>query len=307
MPTRKGSIHLFRLFGVDVFLHWWWFLVAVYEIQSRAGRYSSITWNVFEYLALFLIVLMHEFGHALACRQVGGKADRIVLWPLGGVAYVDPPQRPGATLWSIAAGPLVNVALMPVLAVLFSQVASTGASRDLSELVYMIRRINIWLLIFNILPIYPLDGGQILRSLLWFVLGRARSLLVATIVGLLGVVGGIGLAIYSRDAWLGIMAFYLLMNCWGGLKHAQDLLKMAKLPRRDAFQCPSCKTAPPIAEYWKCSNCGQAFDTFQTGAVCPNCRTQFPSTRCLDCGHLHAMNQWAGASLVPSNPEIVAK
>jgi len=307
MPTRKGSIHLFRLFGVDVFLHWWWFLVAVYEIQSRAGRYSSITWNVFEYLALFLIVLMHEFGHALACRQVGGKADRIVLWPLGGVAYVDPPQRPGATLWSIAAGPLVNVALIPVLAVLFSQVASTGASRDLSELVYMIRRINIWLLIFNILPIYPLDGGQILRSLLWFVLGRARSLLVATIVGLLGVVGGIGLAIYSRDAWLGIMAFYLLMNCWGGLKHAQDLLKMAKLPRRDAFQCPSCKTAPPIGEYWKCSNCGQAFDTFQTGAVCPNCRTQFPSTRCLDCGHLHAMNQWAGASLVPSNPEIVAK
>ncbi|PYQ44238.1 MAG: peptidase M50 [Acidobacteria bacterium] len=307
MPTRKGSIHLFRLFGVDVFLHWWWFLVAVYEIQSRAGRYSSITWNVFEYLALFLIVLMHEFGHALACRQVGGKADRIVLWPLGGVAYVDPPQRPGATLWSIAAGPLVNVALIPVLAVLFSQVASTGASRDLSELVYMIRRINIWLLIFNILPIYPLDGGQILRSLLWFVLGRARSLLVATIVGLLGVVGGIGLAIYSRDAWLGIMAFYLLMNCWGGLKHAQDLLKMAKLPRRDAFQCPSCKTAPAIGEYWKCSNCGQAFDTFQTGAVCPNCRTQFPSTRCLDCGHLHAMNQWAGASLVPSNPEIVAK
>src|SRR5947199_8144947 len=114
MPTRKGSIHLFRLFGVDVFLHWWWFLVAVYEIQSRAGRYSSVTWNVFEYLALFLIVLMHEFGHALACRSVGGSADTIMLWPLGGVAYVDPPQRPGATLWSIVAGPLVNVALLPV-------------------------------------------------------------------------------------------------------------------------------------------------------------------------------------------------
>ena len=310
MPTRKGSIHLFRLFGVDVFLHWWWFLVAVYEIQSRAGRYSSITWNVFEYLALFLIVLMHEFGHALACRQVGGKADRIVLWPLGGVAYVDPPQRPGATLWSIAAGPLVNVALIPVLLAVNSFARTSGwavSMPDIYKLIRAVLYINVGLLIFNILPIYPLDGGQILRSLLWFVLGRARSLFVATIVGLLGVVGGIGLAIYSRDAWLGIMAFYLLMNCWGGLKHAQDLLKMAKLPRRDAFQCPSCKTAPPIGEYWKCSNCGQAFDTFQTGAVCPNCRTQFPSTRCLDCGHLHAMNQWAGASLVPSNSEIVAK
>jgi Zn-dependent protease len=310
MPTRKGSIHLFRLFGVDVFLHWWWFLVAVYEIQSRAGRYSSITWNVFEYLALFLIVLMHEFGHALACRQVGGKADRIVLWPLGGVAYVDPPQRPGATLWSIAAGPLVNVALIPVLLALNSFARTSGwavSMPDIYKLIRAVLYINVGLLIFNILPIYPLDGGQILRSLLWFVLGRARSLLVATILGLLGVVGGIGLAIYSRDAWLGIIAFYMLMNCWGGLKHAQDLLKMAKLPRRDGFQCPSCNTAPPVGPYWKCSNCGQSFDTFQTGAVCPNCRTQFPSTRCLDCGHLHAINQWAGASLVPSNSEIVAK
>ena len=68
-----------------------------------------------EYLALFLIVLMHEFGHALACRQVGGTANRIVLWPLGGVAYVNPPQRPGATLWSIVAGPLVNVVFLPIL------------------------------------------------------------------------------------------------------------------------------------------------------------------------------------------------
>ena len=96
MPSaRQGSIRLFRFAGIDLFLHWSWFLVAAFEIQNRAGRYSSITWNVLEYLALFLIVMLHEFGHALACRQVGGRADQIVLWPLGGVAYVDPPPRPG--------------------------------------------------------------------------------------------------------------------------------------------------------------------------------------------------------------------
>jgi Zn-dependent protease len=83
MPTgRDGSIRLFAFAGIDVFLHWSWFLVAVYEIQSRSGRYSSILWNILEYLALFLIVLLHEFGHALACRQVGGTANRIVLWPM---------------------------------------------------------------------------------------------------------------------------------------------------------------------------------------------------------------------------------
>ena len=115
LPTKQGSVRLFRIAGIDVYLHWMWFLVAAYEIQDRKGSYTSLTWNVVEYLALFAIVTMHEFGHALACRQVGGQANQIVLWPLGGVAYVDPPPRPGAMLWSITAGPLVNVALFFVL------------------------------------------------------------------------------------------------------------------------------------------------------------------------------------------------
>src|SRR2546425_2345923 len=114
-PTRQGSFRLFRFAGIDVFLHWSWFVVAWWDITSRGRSYSSLKWNALEYLSLFAIVLMHEFGHALACRQVGGHADQIVLWPLGGVAYVDPPQRPGAMLWSIAAGPLVNVVLFPIL------------------------------------------------------------------------------------------------------------------------------------------------------------------------------------------------
>src|SRR5881396_3725125 len=118
LPTRLGSIHLFRFAGIQVFLHWSWFFVALIEINNRSKQYSSLVWNVLEYVTLFAIVLMHEFGHALACRQVGGSADQIVLWPLGGVAYVSPPPRPGATLWSIAAGPLVNVVLFPLLTVL---------------------------------------------------------------------------------------------------------------------------------------------------------------------------------------------
>src|SRR6266850_2313847 len=168
MPsTRQGSIRLFRFAGVDLFLHWSWFLLATYEISNRAGSYSSITWNVLEYLALFLIVMLHEFGHALACRQVGGRANQIVLWPLGGVAYVDPPPRPGATLWSIAAGPLVNVALLPVFWFLLSWSRSLGWPVTMPDLHILLRSlfyIDLGLLIFNMLPIYPLDGGQILRS-----------------------------------------------------------------------------------------------------------------------------------------------
>src|ERR1700728_1451167 len=161
MPTgRQGSIHLFRFAGVDLFLHWSWFLVAVYEIQSRAGSYSSVTWNVLEYLALFLIVMLHEVAHAVSCRQVGGRANQIVLWPLGGVAYVDPPPRPGATLWSIAAGPLVNVVLLPILyaATVMSRSAGMAAtSPDVYILLRSVLYIDLGLLVFNILPIYPLD------------------------------------------------------------------------------------------------------------------------------------------------------
>jgi len=297
--VRQGSIYLFRLAGVDLFLHWSWFLVAAYQIENRNGRYGSIAYSVLEYLALFLIVLTHEFGHAIACRQVGGKADQIVLWPLGGVAYVNPPQRPGATLWSIAAGPLVNVALFPVLLAAVMVARSLGWPDTLPDVYRLLRAvlyIDVGLLAFNILPIYPLDGGQILRSLLWFVLGRARSLMVATVLGFVGIVGFFGLALWWRSVWIGAISVFMLMNCWAGLQHARHLLRIAKLPRRPGFACPSCRTAPPMGAYWKCGACGQAFDTFETRAICPNCATRFDLTRCLDCGEQHSMNEWVVGS-----------
>jgi Zn-dependent protease len=292
---RQGSIHLFRVAGIDLFLHWSWFLVAALEIESRAKQYSSLTWNVLEYLALFLIVMLHEFGHALACRQVGGTANQIVLWPLGGVAYVNPPQRPGATLWSIAAGPLVNLVLLPISWMLWRWSGSLGWAKlmpNAHAFLLAVCIINLVLLIFNLLPIYPLDGGQVLRSLLWFVLGRARSLMVATIVGFVGVAGFILLALWRQSVWLGILAAFILMNCWGGLRQARALSAFAKLPRREGFACPSCNTAPPVGGFWVCGRCGRPFDAFQTQAVCPNCAAQFSVTKCLDCGAVHPLSEW---------------
>jgi len=304
-PSSQGSLRLFRLSGIEVFLHWSWFVVAVYEIQQRdGGRYSSIKWNILEYLGLFVIVLLHEFGHALACRQVGGRANRIVLWPLGGVAYVDPPPRPGATLWSIAAGPLVNVALVPVILGLRYLCGHLGwyqGTPDLSVLLKWILFINVALFAFNILPIYPLDGGQILRALLWFVFGRARSLMIAASLGFVGVIGFVGVAVWRQSVWFGAVAAFTLLNCWSGLKQARALLTVARLPRREGFACPGCKSKPPLGDYWKCSNCHHAFDTFQTGAVCPACGTRFNLTRCLDCGWVYPMEQWAAANLTPRN------
>jgi Zn-dependent protease len=298
MPTRKGSFKLFTFAGIGVFVHWSWFLVAYYFIQYRGHEYSTVAWNVWEYLTLFGIVLLHEFGHQLACRQVGGQTHDIILFPLGGVAYVSPPQRPGAQLWSIAAGPLVNVALIPVLTVILMALGGHPSLEQNQPSEYATFVNNIWvincgLLIFNLMPVYPLDGGQILRSLLWFPFGRANSLLAASVIGFIGVAGLIGLAIWIESIWFGIMAAFILMNCWRGLMQARALARIAKIPRRPGFACPSCYAAPPMAEIWRCAKCGTAFDTFLTGGVCPHCGMQFGTTQCLDCGTSRPIAEWA--------------
>lgn len=295
LPTHSGSVRFFRFAGIQVFVHWSWFVVAVFEISARSRNYSSPLWNAAEYLALFLIVLLHEFGHAFACRQTGGAANEIVLWPLGGVAYVRPPSRPGAELWSIAAGPLVNVILVPVLigiTLLSRNQGWIAAVPDLGRFLGDVFRVNLLLLIFNLLPVYPLDGGQILRSILWFGVGRARSLQIATILGLVGAAAFLGYAILVQSIWIGIMAVFLGQRCFESYKQSKALFQLARLPRHQHVACPTCKERPPGGPIWVCVNCRNAFDPFSTRAVCPHCATVLPKITCVHCGSAHAIEQW---------------
>jgi Zn-dependent protease len=233
MPTRGGSIRLFRIAGIEVFLHWSWFLVAVYEIQVWSSLFSSPLWAAMVYVGLFVMVTLHEFGHALACRQTGGQADRIVLWPLGGIAFVSPPSRAGAMLWSIAAGPLVNVALVPILTYARSAAAHAGwLNADAYHVINWLWQINLGLLIFNLLPIYPLDGGQILRALLWFPFGQIRSLFIATAIGFVGAAALLLAALWRQSFWIGIMAFFLVSRAMLGWKQARYLKEEAATEAR---------------------------------------------------------------------------
>jgi len=297
---QSGSVRLFRIAGIDVCVHWSWLIVAYFEISTCSNKYPSLVWNVAEYLLLFGIVLFHEFGHAAACRQVGGVANRIMLWPLGGVAFVNPPPRPGALLWSIAAGPLVNVALVPLTVGLYLLGGLAGWKQTVPEVDHFLLSamfMNGILLIFNLLPIYPLDGGQILQALLWFVIGRARSLLVVSVIGLAAGIGFIAASLWARDWWFAVLALFIAIRSAAGFQQARTLARLAKAPRYAELACPSCGMAPLVGAYWVCNHCQTPFDTFKHWAVCPTCGAQFPETACPNCQRRHPISAWVPAIL----------
>jgi Zn-dependent protease len=309
LPQSRGSFPLFRVFGINVYLHWSWLVIAVLEIQARQ-KYSNRAWNVLEYLTLFFIVLLHEFGHALACRSVGGAAHQIVLWPLGGVAYVNPPPRPGPVLWSIAAGPLVNLLLVPVtlLAYLMCWPEAKADWPDYALFAESIFGINLILLIFNLLPVYPLDGGQILQALLWFFLGRARSMLAASFLGLLAGVATLVFLAYQgmhqqeSSIWFVILAVFVILRAWIGVRVGLQLLHLRKMPRHEGFACPACGAAPLKGPFWQCGACHQPFDVFETNGHCPECSAVYAQPFCFDCQNRHPVSEWC-PEVVPAQEE----
>jgi len=308
---QGGSLRLFRVAGIDVFVHWSWAVVAMIrlqymsEAQDAVWSYSSHLWNVIEYLSVFAIVLMHEFGHVLACRSVGGRANKIVLWPLGGVALVEPPPRPGAFLWCLAAGPLVNVVLVvPTvgLFVLSSYLHWEVILPDLHHFLVMLMLINGVLLVFNMLPIYPLDGGQILQALLWFVIGRARSLMVVTVIGFgVGLIG-LTVTIAFQWWWYSLIALFVTFFSIMGFRNARFLLEMMQAPRREGAACPSCGEPPPVGEFWRCGSCLGQIDVFEWGGICPDCGNSQTRMPCTSCGRRSLYADWFPEVIVAEKP-----
>ncbi len=301
--NRPGrALRLFAFQGIDVYLHWSWFVIFVLELYLRRDAYDAVVFNVLEFLSIFVLVTLHEFGHALACRSVGGTAERIMLWPLGGVAFVRPPPRAGAFLWSIAAGPLVNVVLVPVtigLALVIGMLIP-ALPEDMVRLLWTFAFINGALLVFNLLPVYPLDGGQILRSLLWFVIGRERSLLVAAGIGLVvSVLGGVALLLFLQEIWLGILAVFAALQSWNGLKIARARVSILGRPRHQHARCPVCGEAPPMGLGVRCAQ-GHAFDPFMSDGWCNQCGGKSGPVPCLSCENVRSIREWM--TVAPARP-----
>ena len=186
------------------------------------------------YGLLFLLVLLHEFGHCYGCRRTGGEATEILLWPLGGLASVNPTPEPRAHMVTTLAGPAVNVVLGTLTAVvLVIWLGGLGAVpiNPLSTLpvdsslwgemntaqVWTARffSLNYMLVLFNLLPIFPFDGGRVLQVALWPRKGYEQSLLIATGVGMAGAVAlGLFGLFSGASSLLLMLAVFGYFTCW---------------------------------------------------------------------------------------------
>lgn len=217
------AIPLYRLAGITVKVHILYIAFVAGELLFSASPGAAGFWfRAFFYGCGFVFVLLHEYGHCIACRMVGGEAHQIVMWPLGGLAFVRPPHRWKAALITTACGPAVNLAIAVLIGgtmralgagwdvVFFNLLKPFGQSGEWlnvnaaywKELLFFAYAWNIYNFLFNVLlPMFPMDGGRIVQELLWWRLGYKRSMVIATNLGLLVAVL-VGVFAQVTQAWI---------------------------------------------------------------------------------------------------------
>ena len=204
MNFLGGSVRIGRWFDIEVRAHMLFFVFMAYQIITASNLGFEITlWTM-----LFGTVLIHEYGHCFGARSVGGTAHNILMWPLGGLAFASAPMRPWPQFVTVACGPLVNFVFCLVSAA--ALIVSTRSfalvtwnpfepifwdSNYWQAYVHVFYRINYMLLLFNLLPIYPLDGGQLFQTIMWPMIGLQKSMRLACQVGIAGafVIGVLGI------------------------------------------------------------------------------------------------------------------
>jgi len=193
----NGSLQLGRIAGIRVQIHWtFWFLIlfVIFMVLAQGGNVEEILWSTGFILALFACIILHEFGHALTAKTYNIETRSITLLPIGGVAnLVEIPEKPGAEFLVAIAGPAVNVAialliyLVAPLEVFLNQDPET-LQEELSTIsgnnfFFYLFAANVAIVLFNLLPAFPLDGGRMARALLSIKMGRVKATQAAAALG----------------------------------------------------------------------------------------------------------------------------
>lgn len=226
---------LYRAWGIRVRVHFFYIIwVIIKMLQSMPQGQLGAAYMGIILASLFVLVLLHEYGHCIVCRRVGGEADDILMWPLGGLASCRPPFAWRAHLWTTIGGPAVNAILVVPLGALVMLLGGRWESVvfnpfDLGPVVGGLggswALITAWsfyftnwsLLAFNVLlPMYPMDGGRILQALLWARLGHIRA---TRIVVKMGFGAAITLFLFAVVFEQGVL---MAIACFGGFACFQE-------------------------------------------------------------------------------------
>lgn len=235
---------LFRLAGITVRIHLFFIIfIVVYLLRSLSSPGTDITLPEFSIVAtamaiLFLIVLAHEFGHCLGSRWTGGEADEILMWPLGGLAYCRPAHHWRSHMATAVGGPLVNVIICMIagtmLGLITGQWLGVALPNPLNpfaglidarsyahQALVLVNSISFLLLLFNLLPIFPLDGGRIVQVALWPRWGWSRSMVFAVRTGYIGAILLFIFGMVISSIWIVVIAVFGGVTCYLTQKQVQ--------------------------------------------------------------------------------------
>jgi len=193
--TKKWAFYIGKFSGIKVYIHSTFAILIgwIFFMYARAGHgWLADLWGVVFILALFTCVVLHEFGHALTAKRFNIKTRDITIYPIGGIASLERlPEKPGQELLVAFAGPAVNIVIAFLL---WIYMQSTGTMPDLETLkstayqqnppfVFNLFATNIALVVFNLIPAFPMDGGRVLRALLAFKMNRSKATRIAATIG----------------------------------------------------------------------------------------------------------------------------
>jgi Zn-dependent protease/predicted transcriptional regulator len=255
----RSQIKLGRLFGIEIGLHYSWFLIALLIVFSLSSQFHAtnpewgdgviLTLAIATATLFFVSLLLHELAHSLVAKSNGLPVKEITLFALGGVSQIEKnPVSAKLEFWMALVGPMTS-AVIGALCLAIAHVAGGGKSNPWIAMLEWLGYINLTLALFNMIPGYPLDGGRILRALIWWKTGDPdRSTRAAARAGqaVAFVFIGLGIVRFFSGAgvgglWIAFIGWFLLQAAresyvQAGLVHALEGVRVADVMTRDCTQ-----------------------------------------------------------------------
>jgi len=262
------SIRLGRILGIPVGVNYSWFIIFALITLTLGNQFAFVypdwsspvhyTAGILTSVLFFISVLLHELGHSIAAKQKGINVRAITLFIFGGVAQITrEPDRPMTEFYIAIMGPVVSI----VLAGLFALVAFIF--QPISEVIVAIAmwlaRINFFLVVFNMIPGFPLDGGRVFRAIVWFYLDSyERATRIASGVGqfvaymfiLIGIFFIIGLGLWINGIWIAFIGWFLLTAAQQVSQYVTLKSALRGVKARDIMQtdCPRVDSSTTVSD-----------------------------------------------------------